>query len=157
MVLRYPEVIKGIILVGTGARLRVFPLILNEIKENFEEAVKKINQFAFSRQASPDLVEKGMDGMRRCRAEVIHGDFSACDRFDMMDEVGRINLPALILCGDEDQLTPVKYSKFLHDRIKGSRLEVIPGAGHMVMMESSSLFNERIKEFLVNPTSSENK
>ena len=157
MALRYPEVIKGIILVGTGVRLRVFPLILNEIKENFEEAVKKINQFAFSRKTSPDLVEKGMEGMRLCRPEVIHGDFSACDRFDVMNEVEKISLPTLILCGDEDQLTPVKYSQLLQNKIKGSRLEVIPGAGHMVMMESHSLFNAKIKEFLLNPTFSESK
>ncbi len=151
MALRYPEVIKGMILVGTGARLRVFPMILNEIRENFEEAIKKINQFAFSRKVSPDLIEQGMIGMRRCRPEVVHGDFSACDRFDVMNEVEKINLPTLILCGDEDELTPVKYSQFLQNKIKGSRLEVISGAGHMVMMESPSAFNEKIRDFILSP------
>ncbi|MBM4305982.1 MAG: alpha/beta hydrolase [Deltaproteobacteria bacterium] len=157
MALRYPEIIKGIVLVGTGAKLRVFPLILNEIKENFEEAVKKINEFAYSRKASPDLIKKGMDGMRLCRPEVIHGDFSACDRFNVMNEVEKINLPTLIICGDEDELTPLKYSQFLQNKIKGSRLEVISGAGHMVMMEAPSLFNAKIKEFLLNPTFYESK
>jgi len=148
MALRYSEMIKGIVLVGTGARLKVFPMILNEIQENFEEAVKKINQFAYSRKVSSDLIEKGMIGMLRCRPEVVHGDFSACDRFDVMNEVDKIDLPTLILCGDEDELTPVKYSQFLQSRIKESKLEIIPNAGHMVMMESASAFNETIRAFI---------
>ena len=156
MALRYPEMIKGIVLVGTGAKLKVFPMILDGIKENFEETVKKINQFAFSRKTSTNLIEKGLMGMLSCRPEVVHGDFLACDRFDVTNEVEKVDLPALILCGDEDELTPVKYSQFLQNRIKGSRLEVIPDAGHMVMMESALAFNETIRAFIVHPTFSEN-
>ena len=148
MALTHPEVIKGIVLVGTGARLKVFPMILNGIKENFEETAKKINQFAYSPKAPPDLLEKGVSGMLFCRPEILHGDFLACGRFDIIKEVERINLPALILCGDEDQLTPVKYSQFLQSRIKGSKLEIIPNAGHMVMMESPEAFNKKIREFI---------
>jgi len=157
MALRYPEMIKGIALVGTGVKLRVLPMILEGIKNDFEETAKKINQFAFSPKASQGLVEKGVEGMKLCRPEVIHGDFSACDRFNVTNEIEKIDLPTLILCGDEDALTPVKYSQFLQNKIKGSRLEVISGAGHMVMMESPSLFNAKIKEFLLNPTFSESK
>ncbi|MBM4341744.1 MAG: alpha/beta hydrolase, partial [Deltaproteobacteria bacterium] len=145
------------ILVGTGAKLKVLPMILEGIKDDFEETAKKINQLAFSTKAHQDLVEKGVEGMKLCRPEVIHGDFSACDRFNVMNEIEKINLPTLILCGDEDALTPVKYSQFLQNKIKGSRLEVISGAGHMVMMESPSLFNAKIKEFLLSPTFSESK
>jgi pimeloyl-ACP methyl ester carboxylesterase len=54
----------------------------------------------------------------------------------------------LIICGEEDELTPVKYSQYLHGRIKGSRFEVLPRAGHMVMMESAEAFNERVKAFI---------
>ena len=148
MALRYPEVIKGIVLVGTGVRLKVLPMILNGIKENFEETVKQANQFAYSRKASPDLIERGVINMLRNRPEVLYGDFLACDRFDMMNELEKIDLPTLILCGDEDQLTPVKYSQFLQHRIKRSTLEILPNAGHMVMMESSAAFNEKIREFV---------
>jgi pimeloyl-ACP methyl ester carboxylesterase len=73
-----------------------------------------------------------------------------------MNEVEKIGLPTLILCGDDDQLTPVKYSQFLHSRIKGSKLEILPNAGHMVMIESPHASNEKIREFISNPTFSEN-
>jgi pimeloyl-ACP methyl ester carboxylesterase len=149
LALIHPEMIKGIVLVGTGARLKVLPMILDGIKNNFEETVKKINQFAYSQKASSDLIEKGVSTMLQCRAEVLYGDFLACDRFDFMNEVGKINLSTLILCGDDDQLTPIKYSQFLQSRIKGSKMEVLPNAGHMAMMESPQAFNEKIGEFIL--------
>lgn len=150
LALSHPEAIKGIVLVGTGARLKVFPMILEGIRSNFADTVTMINQFAFSRKAPSDLIEKGVSLMVQCKAEVLYGDFLACDRFDVMKEVEKIVLPTLILCGDDDQLTPVKYSQFLQSRIKGSKLEVLPNAGHMVMMESSQAFNEKIRAFIIN-------
>jgi pimeloyl-ACP methyl ester carboxylesterase len=148
LALNHPEVIKGLVLVGTGVRLRVLPMILDGIKNNFEGIVRKINQLSYSRKVPSDLVEKGIVGVLRCRPEVLYGDFLACDRFDIMNEVEKIDLPTLILCGDEDELTPVKYSQFLQSRIKRSKLEILPHAGHMVMMESASAFNEKIREFI---------
>jgi pimeloyl-ACP methyl ester carboxylesterase len=148
LALTHAEVMKGIVLVGTGARLRVLPMILNGIKNNFEETVRTINQFAYAQNASTDLTKKGVSFMLQCRPEVLYGDFLACDRFDIMGAIEKIRLPTLILCGDDDQLTPVKYSQFLHNGIKGSRLEVLPNAGHMVMMESLQAFNEKVREFL---------
>jgi pimeloyl-ACP methyl ester carboxylesterase len=128
--------------------LNVLPVILDGIKNDYEETVRKINQFAFSPKSLSMLMEKGVSYMLQCRPEVLFGDFLACDRFDIMKEVEKINLPTLILCGDDDQLTPVKYSQFLQNRIKGSTLEVLPNAGHMVMMESPQVFNEKIGEFI---------
>jgi pimeloyl-ACP methyl ester carboxylesterase len=148
LALTHPEVIKGIVLVGTGARLKVLPLILNGINANFEETIPKIVQYAYSRKAPSELIEEGIHQMLQCRPEVLHGDFSACDRFDVMKEVEKIDLPALIVCGENDALTPVLYSQFLHSRINGSKLEVLSNAGHMVMMESPQVFNEKIREFI---------
>lgn len=148
LALKYPEMIKGIILVGTGARLRVLPMILSGLLENFEETVHKINELHYSQKTSPDMLAKSLERMLDVRPEILHGDYLACDRFDIMKEVEQIKLPTLILCGEEDQLTPVKYSQFLRDHINGSILELIPGSGHMVMMESASAFNEKIRDFI---------
>jgi pimeloyl-ACP methyl ester carboxylesterase len=65
-----------------------------------------------------------------------------------MDHVHEIALPTLILCGEEDRMTPLKYSEYLRDRIPGARLVVIPRAGHMVMLEQPRAVNEAIAEFL---------
>jgi pimeloyl-ACP methyl ester carboxylesterase len=148
LALTHPELIRKIVLVGTGARLRVYPGILNGIKGHFEETIPKIIRFAFSRKASMDLIVKGTSNMMKCRSEVLYGDFLACDRFDLMQELEKIDLPTLILSGAEDEMTPVKYSQFLHDRIKGSKMEILSNAGHMVMMESPQAFNEKVGKFI---------
>jgi pimeloyl-ACP methyl ester carboxylesterase len=154
--LKHPEVLKGIVLVGTGARLKVLPLILDGIRTNFEETVRKINELCFFQKASPLLMERSLAGLMQCRPEVLYGDYLACDQFDIMNEIEKIDLPTLILCGQEDGMTPVKYSQFLLQRIKGSRLEILPDAGHMLMMEAAELFNEKIGAFVSNPIASGN-
>jgi pimeloyl-ACP methyl ester carboxylesterase len=151
LALNHPEVIKGIVLAGTGVRLRVLPSILEGIMNNFEETVPTITRAAFSRTVPREFIERGIEQLMRCRPEVLYGDFLACDRFDIMNEVQNIDLPTLILCGSEDELTPVKYSQVLHTRIRGSRWEILPDAGHMVMMEAPDAFNEKIKAFILNP------
>ena len=156
MALAHPEVMKGIVLVGTGAKLRVFPMILEEIKNHFEETVRKIAEFSFSRKAPRELIERGVSDLMKCQPEILYGDFLACDRFDIINQVERIDLPTLVLCGNEDEMTPVKYAQFLHQYIKGSKLEVLPEGGHMVMMEAPVVFNEKIKEFIATPTFFEN-
>jgi pimeloyl-ACP methyl ester carboxylesterase len=148
LALSHPERIKGIVLVGTGARLKVLPTILNGIKDDFEETVRRVSQFAYSRKAPPTLIERGIAEMLQSRPEILYGDYLACDRFDLMSEIEKIVLPTLIVCGEDDQLAPVKYSQFLQSRIKGSKMEILPNAGHMVMMEAPQLFNEKIREFI---------
>jgi pimeloyl-ACP methyl ester carboxylesterase len=156
LALTHPDVIKGIVLVGTGARLKVLPMILDGIKSEFEETIRKTTRFAYSRKAPSEMIERGVSDMMRCRPEILYGDFLACDRFDMMNEVEKVDLPTLILCGQEDGMTPVKYSQFLLQRIKGSRLEILPDTGHMLMMEAAEPFNEKIGAFVSNPIASEN-
>src|SRR4030043_1054009 len=132
LALTHPEAIKGISLVGTGARLKVFPMILDGIRSDFAGTVGKITEFAYSRKTVSEMIERGVTDMMRCRPEILYGDFLACDRFDLMNEEEKIDLPTLLICGKEDELTPVKYSQFFQQRIKGSKLEILPNAGHMV-------------------------
>ena len=80
--------------------------------------------------------------------EVIHGDFAACDAFNVMDRLGEITAPVFVLCGAQDQLTPSKYSVYLRDRIARSVLHLVEGAGHMVMVERPEAVIEALSSFL---------
>ncbi len=154
--LAFPDTIKGLVLVGTGARLRVFPEILEGIKKDKEKTLRNIIGFAFSKTAPEALKEKGFQEMMKCSAEVIYNDFLACDKFSVMEKVGSISIPTLIICGSEDTLTPVKYSQYLNQSIKGSRFVVIEEAGHMVMLEKPDEVNKAILGF-VNEIESSNR
>jgi pimeloyl-ACP methyl ester carboxylesterase len=142
------DVIKGVVLIGTGAKLKVLPQILEDIKKNKANTINDIVMLAFSKEAPSALKKDDFDETMKCRAEVIYKDFSACDRFNIMDAVGLLKVPALIVCGTDDSLTPPKYSHHLNKAIHGSRLVLIEDAGHMVMMEKPEEVNRAIQEFV---------
>ena len=148
--LAYPDIIKGIILIGTGARLRVLRQILEGVVNDKENTVTNISGFAFSKKTSSVLKDQAINEMMKCSGEVIYKDFSACNRFDVMDTVNSIRVPALIICGNDDTLTLQKYSLYLHEKINASRLTIIDDAGHMVMMEKPTEVNRAIEEFVKN-------
>ena len=117
MALEYAAELSGLILVGTGARLRV----------------------------RPDILEEARRG-----PTVTYRDWAACNAFDIMDRLIEIHLPTLIICGADDVYTPAKYSQYMHDRIQGSTLRIIPDAGHEVMQEQPERVNQAIDEWLAN-------
>lgn len=144
-----PDLMRGIILVGTGPRLQVAPMFLEGLRENFEETVDTLIGFAYAPGADSMLIKEGAKLMKEAGSSVVYGDFSACNRFDVRNEVGKIKLPCLILCGDEDKLTPPSLSKKLNESIEGSRLEIVPSAGHMVMIENYKVFNDYVLDFIL--------
>ena len=69
-------------------------------------------------------------------------------RPDSTTVLSGITLPTLILCGDEDILTPPSDSRAMHGAIPGSRLEIIDGAGHLSNMERPEPFSLALASFL---------
>jgi pimeloyl-ACP methyl ester carboxylesterase len=133
--LRYPARVAGLGLVGTGARLRVAPAILEGTRQDPDRVVKLICEWAFGPQTPPEMVRLGRRQMSATAPDVLYGDWLACDNFDVMDQVSGISAPTLLLCGTQDRLTPTKYSTYLRDQIPGATLHLIEGAGHNVMIE----------------------
>ena len=148
--LEEPDRVAGLVLVGTGGRLRVHEDIL-QVTANplrFEETVEVINTWAFSDQSPEKLVALAKMRMSETRPEVIHGDFMACNQFDILDRLSEIQVPALILCGEQDRLTPLKNARHLDEHIPESTLVLIEGAGHMVMLERPLEVVEAVENFL---------
>lgn len=140
--------LAGLVLVGTGARLRVHQDILSKIHENYAEACKLIAQWSVSTTCDPVIVNRIAQEMLKISPTVTYGDFVACDKFDRMKDIDRIQTQTLIICGADDRLTPPKYSQYLHEKIRDSRLVVIPGAGHAVMLEKYRELGDELATFL---------
>ncbi len=137
MALQMSEKVAGLGLVATGARLRVHPQILETSANPVSAgvAIDMILALSFHPQAHPRLVELAGRRLKEARPSVLHGDFLACNRFDVRDELEAITCPTIVLCGDQDEMTPLRYSQFLARSIPGAGLTVIPEAGHMVALE----------------------
>ena len=142
------EPLRGLVLVGTGGRLRVRPEFISELRENYKEAAKLIATWSVSPGADPVIIDRIADDLLKVSPKVTLGDFLACDRFDRMNELEKVTCRTLVVCGEDDRMAPEKYSRYLHEKIKNSKLEIIPGAGHSVMVEKHRAFNEAIEHFV---------
>ncbi|MGD8968887.1 MAG: alpha/beta hydrolase [Anaerolineae bacterium] len=149
LALKASERVSALVLVGTGARLRVAPAILEGIKDDFEETIGLITRYAWSPDADPSLMELGRDALRETGAGVLLGDFVACDRFDIMDRLAEISVPTLVIGGSADKLTPLKYAHYLAENIPDARLVTVEGAGHMVMLEQPEQVTDAVKGFVM--------
>lgn len=146
LALAYPEALQGLIIVASGARLRVNPAVLDALArgEHPFESLK----FSYSPKINPDVLVKAANEMKNVPTDVYLADFMACNELNIMDRVNKISIPTLIICGQDDQMTPPKYSEFLHRELSHSTIARIPDAGHMVMIEKPDLVNAAIIKFL---------
>lgn len=151
--IQYPDILKGIILVATGPRLRVAPMFLEGLRNDFEQTVDTMMGYAYSPRTSRLIVEEGARIMKAAGSTAVYNDFLACDQFDSRKDLARINLPCLIICGAEDKLTPPKLSKALNEGVKGSIFKLVPDAGHMVMIEAHGELGGSVREFILRRTS----
>jgi pimeloyl-ACP methyl ester carboxylesterase len=141
--------LKGLVLVASGSRLRVAPELLEAAPSEFEQTVDRIISFAWSKNSPSEVIELGRKLMLQGDPTTLRGDFLACNQFDLMQALEAIRLPTLIICGTEDRLTPPKFSQFMADGISQSRLEMVAGAGHMVMLEKPDEVTESITDFVL--------
>ncbi len=144
----YPESVLACVLVATGARLRVAKETLSAVKNNYEIFCEVAPTRAFAGSSPEELKTRFREGLRRTNQDVSYWDLMACDEFDIMNELGEIKVPTLIISGEEDILTPVKYGEYLSQKISNSKLHVINGVGHFMMQEKPDDFNRVLLEFL---------
>ncbi len=139
-----PELLRAVILVGTGARLKVDDELLRRSRQG-----QSFADYAYAPGTPLKVQLESGKEFELTAPEVRYHDFLACNEFDIMDRIHEIDKPALIICGQEDILTPVKYAQYLHEHLPESRLEIIPEAGHMVMWEQAQQVNRILRDFLM--------
>jgi pimeloyl-ACP methyl ester carboxylesterase len=150
LAIHHPEYVVGLILIGGGARLRVHPDLLNYAADpaTFHKTVDLVITCSFSQHTPPQMVELARKRLSETRQSVLYGDLQACNRFDVMHYLNTIQQPTQVICGVEDQMTPLRFSQYLASSIPSAQLCVIPEAGHMVMLEQPRLVAESMLAFL---------
>jgi 3-oxoadipate enol-lactonase len=156
---RYPKRFKAIILSDTQC--------IADNKEAKEKRNKTIEQIkavgladfaegfiknAFCKDSLTDkkeLVEKIRKIILSTAPAIVTGTLTAlAERYAMCSFLTDISIPALILCGKEDVITPVAQSEFLQSKIKNSTFQIIDGAGHLSNLEQQDEFNKHVNNFI---------
>jgi pimeloyl-ACP methyl ester carboxylesterase len=146
-----PKHVIGLALLGAAARLRVAPALLQALADasRMEAAIDTIVESSFAPQASPRFVELARQRMLESRSSVLYGDFLACNTFEPpLEQVAGISAPTLLIFGEEDQMVPVAAGRLLQEQLPQARLELVPAAGHMVMLEQPERVAALLAPFL---------
>lgn len=141
-----PDLVGGIALVGTGARLRVLPDLLAAAQTDQMAAHPHLAGFGFAPEHE-EARERFLRELEPVAPGLLYRDLAACDAFDCRDQLERITCPALIVVGTEDRLTPPKYAAYLYDHLSQATLVEISGAGHYLQHEAPEELAEALRDW----------
>ena len=114
----------------------------------FESMIAKVMAKA-TREMRPDLVDGALRMMRKMSPEdVAQVQRGMVARPDSVEILKTINVPTLLITGDEDQLTGANEAELMRQHISGSQLRVIPKAGHYSPWEQPEQVSKLLRQFL---------
>ena len=158
----HPELVRSLILAGTGAGGPDRVPRPAHVRDAFtaaldlppEEQRRKTFPYTFSggwTEANPERFEEILAATLEhpTPRETIDAHMAACYRFyDQGLDVERIELPALVLHGSDDLIVPPDNGRVLACRLRNARYVELAGVGHNLMLEAPSVFNKLVLEFL---------
>lgn len=156
---RFPERIEALILCDTQCIADTA-----EIKANRYKAIEQINlngttefneKFIKNVFHPSSLVDKKevVENLRKIvfansKQIITAGITALAERSETCSILNNIQVPTLIICGREDEVTPLEQSEFMHKNIKGSTLKIIENAGHVSNLEHPKEFSKHLGDFL---------
>jgi pimeloyl-ACP methyl ester carboxylesterase len=141
---RHPAKVSGLSLIGTAATMTVGPDLLKAAETNGHAAIDMVSIWGLGFQAelggslAPGLwMHFGAQRvLEQCRPGVLFNDLSACNAYQgALAAAAQIKVPATVIVGERDMMTPAKAAKALAAALPNSRTIVLAGAGHMMMAE----------------------
>ena len=132
-----------------GGRLQAADDVLERGTEPFFESMVQRVLGKTTREMRPDLVDGALRMMRKMAPEgVAQVQRGMAMRPDSMDTLKTINVPTLVITGDEDVFTGVNEAELMRQHISGSQLRVIPKAGHYSPWEQPDEVVKLLRQFL---------
>jgi 3-oxoadipate enol-lactonase len=132
-----------------AGRLKAASDVLERGTEPFFESVIPRLFGRTTRETRPDLVEGALRMMRKMSSEdVAQVQRGMAERPDSVDTLKTIDVPTLVVTGDEDILTGLNEAELLRQHIAGSPLRVIPKAGHYSAWEQPEEAGKLLRQFV---------
>ena len=155
--LKYPAKVEKLILANTAARFA------NKIGGNIYKIMKRIfvmsvmprkygatmvSRFVFPKAGQDEFRQEFFNEIMMSSKTAYFDSVKSIIRHDVRKDLPNINIPTLVIGGSHDMVTPNFLQRFLAENIKGSKLVIIEGAGHVSSVDSAEHFNKEMLEFL---------
>ena len=149
--------VRAIALVGTTSPMPVSDAILNAAEANDHAAFDMLTQWGFSkrhqfggnRNSGIWMIGNTLRLYERSAPGVLFHDMRACHEYTSgIDQAAKVACPALLILGAEDRLTPVRSARALQEAIPSPVVEVLPDAGHTIMVEAPNAMLDALHKVL---------
>lgn len=155
--LKYPGKLKTLVLADTTSRYpaEAAPLWAERIKvaesKGMEPLVQPTLERWFTepfRNANPGKIKRIGDMIRTTPVAGYAGCSHAIPKINLTASLREIDVPGLVIVGEQDMGTPVAMAREIHENYPGSELVVIPSAAHLANVEQPGTFNAALADFL---------
>ena len=144
---RHPDLVDGLVLLATGARLPVPDRIMEGLRADFAAECERV--IAASFLAGPSrAAERLREAMHAAGPGALEADYLACAGFDARGALGEVRAPALVIAAGGDRLTPPWLSEELARELPLAQMALVPDAGHAVMAEGAGAVNLLLAAYL---------
>ena len=139
--------LRGLILMGASARMPVHDNVINGAMKSLDDVAGFITANGMGQAAAGT-----QDDVRRAvlatEPMTVFGDFMACNRFDLRPKLATIDIPTLIIAGELDRMTPLRFSESLAADLPLAKLITLEGVGHFAMLERAAEVRDLIERFV---------
>jgi pimeloyl-ACP methyl ester carboxylesterase len=159
LVRRHPERVRALVLADTRtapdspeakrARATQADTVRREGPSGIADAFLQKAVGETTRKERPEIVARVRETILAAPGRgIVDALAGLAARADSGPTLREIKVPTLVVCGAEDALTPVADAEAIHRGVPGSRLEIIPRAGHLSALEDPAAFNAALVAFL---------
>ena len=154
---RHPSRTSQLVLIGTSMPMQVSDALMDAAMHRPNDAFDMLNiwghapQLKWGRNPTPgtSIMMAGARMLALSQPGVVAKDLAACRAFQIDDAaLAAIEVPALVIAGTSDLLTPAKAAKALAARLANATMITLPDAGHSMMQEAPGRINDALRGFL---------
>ena len=148
--LHYPDRLTGFIMVASSPSWKFLEEMVDLLRKDPQKAMEaSAKSFGdqFSKHTQEHIKQQVLKVTEQVPAETKAADMLACTTFHMEEDLAKINVPALVVCGDED--APAETgSRLCADKLPKARFQFVEKCGHPIMVEQPEVLNDAIGGFL---------
>jgi pimeloyl-ACP methyl ester carboxylesterase len=145
-----PDLLAGLGLASASTHFSIPPILVEYFSNPLTLAlgIQLFQQWAFSPQTNPAQIEAWLEPVRSTRPATLAGDWQAYERFDLQSDLEQISAPTWVVTGGDDRMAPLPCAHYLSTRLPEARLQIVPGAGHMLPFEQPAALQAGLSGFL---------
>ena len=149
-----PDMVAGLVLIGTSADMRVNRDLLAAARKRDPEAGAMVIKWSLPGSAGYGrpkewVLDMSNDYITSAENGVLAADLAACDEYrDAVAMADRVRCPALLILGEKDVMTKPAAAQPIAAALSDARIVVVANAGHMMPMDRPDEVNEAIGRFL---------